>query len=398
MSLLFCVISQLILLMLFENPFASMRLTPLYALFFIVMGFWSGQVGAFSETEIESLRDSGAKALSKSPWRTHFSLALQRGLAFDSRFVSRNSAADSLQKKEIQWKDLLNPNISGSLADMRHLYYSARVQIHYSLKERFSNSPFLKKTELFLSGAFVTPFSGYPHRTNRHDYGAWDYMGYGLRDMAFGATRPLYNRENFFIEGGLALVPYPLSLFSKEAGFRGRIQGILSALYFLKKSKKASLFLDSSHSLAYSHYVKKTADSGYRDNIPFDTIHSLGFGFRQAFINCLPGFSRAFFLKRFGWRSFACAPSSVRVFASYYLGIDSYLARFVLDGAQNHDLSLGIGASWRLARGWFLSPALQWKDRVYVYSPRHKEVKKASKTQWLSLKRSLVSLSLSVSF
>ena len=344
------------------------------------------------------MRDSGAKSASPRPWRAQISLGLQRGLQFDSRMGNINRAVRAPGgKRSNRLKDLFNPNISGSLADVRNLFYSLRFQANYSLKNQ--KSSFLKKTELFIRGAFVTPLPGYSQKTRLHEYkGFSSYMGYGLRDIAMGLTAPLYTAQSFFSEWGISLVPYPLSLFSREAGFRGRLGTNVSALYFLKKSKAWSLSLESSHAIAYSHYVKRTADSGYRDNIPFDMTHLAGLRLGQNAVNCLPGFAKPFFIKNFGAKSFKCAPSSVRVFASYYLGIDSYLARYVLDGAQSHDLGLGAAVSWRLGRALFLGAALQWKDRVSIYSPRHAEVKKSDKTRWFDWDRMVLSLSLSASF
>ncbi|MDE0092855.1 MAG: hypothetical protein OXN83_06190, partial [Oligoflexia bacterium] len=134
---------------------------------------------AFSETELDSLESSGSKSLSQSPWRTQVSFSLQRNTLLNSSYID-NTGRDISNPWSFKTKD--------SLLDPSSLYYAFSLNLNYSLAKKIKERPFLnwlKKTELFLSSSFRTPFFGY-RRNELKGYSALDYIHYALGDIALG--------------------------------------------------------------------------------------------------------------------------------------------------------------------------------------------------------------------
>ena len=301
-------------------------------LFFIFL-FFPYQIFGFSETELDSLENTGKKSFSERSFRTQMGFALQRNLEVNSRI-----------------NDLFNINKDTSLLDLSNLYYILSLNLNYSLGTWAKNYgyPFLKDIELFVSGSFRSPFKGYKNYLKSYTF--MDYFQYALGDIISGFSIPTYNQGSFLSYFSLSFLAFPSSRFSKEAGLLTTVSGTMTLLYFLKRGKKWNLLFSSNHDLSHSQYNKPATDSkGKNYNIPFDMGNSGSFIYKQSYNKFIP--------------------SNISLSLSHYFGINT-------KWTQNHDLTLSVSSSWKLKDRLYMNFSVRWKDRVYLYNPYNEKVQK----------------------
>ena len=180
-------------------------------------------------------------------------------------------------------------------------------------------------------------------------------------------TLPIYKKETFFSDVSLALIPYPLSKFSQEAGLISSVSGAVSFLYFLKKKAQWNLALSSNHSLVYSHYTKaegKDSAEAYVISTPLSTSQMASISYRQNGKKYLP--------------------SSINISSVHYLGIDAA-------GIYNQDLTLSLTTSWKIKDRFYLNVSLSWKDRLDVYHPKDSSIRLHNNFEWFKKDRTVIS-------
>lgn len=335
----------------------------LFLFFSTVCVFFPQSSPGFSETDIDSLESTGKKSFSSRPWRTQFSVTLQRNLLLNSHY-SDNTGRDI--------RKLFDTDEEASFLDFSNLYYTLSLNLNYSLGETIKHLgyDFLKNTELFLNNSFQSPVTGYNNILE--GYGPVDYIHYALGDIAIGFTTPVYKKEDFFSELSFSLVPYRLSRFSKEAGLLTAANGTISFLYFFKKRSKWSLALSSSHSLAYYHYTKEAADKdGIVYNIPKETRQTGSFIFKQNFNKYMP--------------------ANIQISSTHFFGIDKLSTRI-------HDLTFSSAFSWKIKNRVYMNFSIRWKDRIDFYHPDNKQVRKKEPTRWFNWDKYVFSIGGSYSF
>ena len=305
----------------------------------------------FTEAEIDLLESTKEKDLASSPWTAQFDFALQRNLLLPSRL---SNSQEQGQKKNSEGKsrlsDLLNPYKDTSLLDLSNLYYTLNLSLNYSLRNIAEDLQYewLKTTKLFLNSSFNSAFK--PSKLKVKGYGYIDYIQYALGDIIGGFKVPAYSRGNFLSSLSFSFIAFPLSRYSREAGLWTTVDGTVNFLYFLKKTPEWDVALSSSHNLAYSHYEKDSADPrGYNNNVPYDTSQSFSLIFKQS-------------LNKY-------FPFSTRLSSSHYFGINTYRTRL-------YDLTLGCSSSWKVKDSLYFNFSISWKDRIFVYNPYHKKVRK----------------------
>lgn len=344
------------------------KLLPFYFLILISpLSAWS-----FSETELDSLESSGTKKLSQSPWRTQVGFRLQRNTLLNSSYTD-HTGQDHISP--------LDPDEKYSLLDPSSLYYGISLTVSHSLSDiiqgkqiqtgKYSFLKWLKNTELFLSGSFSTPVSGY--RNHYKNYNALKYLHYAVGDISLGLITPVYSKDNFFSDISFFLTPFPLSGFSQEAGFQASFGGGISLLYFLKKETTWSFALSLSQRSSFREYKKETVDiGGLVVNTPFSAIQGGSLIYRQNHHN-------------------KYIPSNVRISANYYFGVD-------FEKVRNHDLGLAVSSSWKIRNRTYLSCSLSWKDRVSVHSPQDPDIRLVNPVNWFSKNKTVFSIGGSYSF
>ena len=327
-----------------------------FLLSFFLLHFPLSSFG-FSETEVEALEATGKKSISSKPWRTLFRFSIKRNTLLNSSYTDRKGGDQRLINP-------LDPKGKNSLLDSSSFYYTLSLNVNYSLKD-IKSFDFLQKAELFLSGLFNSPITGY--RNYLEDYGPWQYIHYGLGDIKTGLTIPVYRKETFFSDASLALMPYPLSRFSQEAGLISSVSGSVSFLYFLKKEAQWNLALSSNHNLVYRHYTKaegKDTAEAYVISVPLSTNQMASIIYRQNGKKYLP--------------------SSVSISSVHYLGIDAA-------GIYNQDLTLSLTTSWKIKNRLYLNASLSWKDRLDVYHPKDSSIRLRNNFEWFKKDRTVIS-------
>ena len=320
----------------------------------------------FSDTELDSLAKSGSKSSSQSPWRSEISWQAQRNALLNSSYTN-NRGQDLTNPLSLKAKD--------SLLDISTFYYSFSFTLYYSLEKSLQDktSAFLnriKKTELFLSSSFSSPVLG--HKNELKDYGFLDYAHYALGNLNLGAVTRVYSSEKFFSDFSFFLSPLPLNRFSQEVGFLFSYGGKVNFLYFLKKSGSESWSLSSGHLLAFSEYSKETADLGAEIvNTPLSAVQSLALTYRQS--------ARSYI------------PSSLSLSAEHYLGLN-------FEKQVNQDLSFSLRSSWKIKEQLYVSGALSWKDRVYIFNPDQPEIGLVNPVEWFGKRKTVFSLGASYRF
>ena len=355
------------------------------SLFFTLLLFWlHPQFGfAFSESELDSLENSGKKTFSKSPWRTGLSFGLQRNVSLNTFHFAGYEAQQSA----------FSIDEKGSLLDISSLYYSLGVIFNYSLSETATklNYDFLKNTELFLAGSFETPFTGYNSHFEKYD--AWQYFHYALGDITFGFATPIYNREKFFTDLSFSSL-LPLSKFSQEAGLFSGINGNLNFLYFLQKKSNWSIVISSSHALYYRHHTKTPLDraegaldrhksrndkelthdrDGRKHSTPWSTRNSGSVIFKQS--------------------SYKAFPTRVSFNLGHTFGIDTRKTR-------THYLSWSGASSWKIKDRFYLNMSIRWIDSIHISNPvpKHEDITKNQSIGWDDLRKYVFSIGGSYSF
>ena len=199
-------------------------------LFFPVFAF------SFSSAELDSLESSGSKSSSQKTWQTELNMGLKRNLEIGSH---------------LNISELFASKKNTSLLDFSNLFYFVSLQTAYSFKKIAKKYDFLKKMRIFAAGGFNSPFK------DKKILSYADYIYWGLDDITIGLNHPLYKKQNFFSEFSLYYIPFPLSRFARKAGLFMSAGGLVNFIYFLKKEKKESLALFSSHSLGTSRFNKE---------------------------------------------------------------------------------------------------------------------------------------------
>ena len=312
------------------------------------------------------MESSGKKSSFSSPWQTEISFSLQRNVLLNSFYANREG-------EDYRKRNPFDLNEENSIFDFSALYYAVFLNFNYSLAERGKNwkHSFLKNMELFLNSSFSSPVTGY-YRGQLSKYGPKEYIHYALGNVGFGFKIPSYKRENLLGDFSFSFVPYPLSRFSQEAGLLVSGRGTANFLYFLKKQKKWHLAVSSSHSLTISEYSKRHADyEKFIPNTPVSITQSGSFIYRQNHSQYIP--------------------SSIRLFAAYYLGKD-------LEKTYNHDLTLSVSASWKIRDRMYFTSSLKWKDRVYIHNLDKPSIEKKTDVGWGDPSRYVFSLGGSYSF
>ena len=313
-------------------------------LFFPCFGF------GFSEIEIDLLESTEEKDMASSPWRAQFDFALKRNLLVDSSLLDSQEPRQQRnpEDKDAVFSNLFDPYRDTSLLDPSNLYYELSLNLNYSLRGIAEDLQYewLKNTELFLNNSFNAAFK--PSELNMKGYGYIDYIQYALGDIIGGFKVPAYSRGKFLSSLSFSFIAFPLSRYSREAGLWTTVDGTVNFLYSLKKTPEWNVALSSSHNLAYNHYKKKTANAK-KYNVPYDTNQSLSLIFKQS-------------LNKY-------FPSSTQLFSSYYFGINTYKTQF-------HDLTLGCSSSWKVKDRLYFNFSISWKDRIFIYNPYDKNVRK----------------------
>ncbi|MDE0091791.1 MAG: hypothetical protein OXN83_00725, partial [Oligoflexia bacterium] len=277
---------------------------------------------SFSETELESLETEGTKTFSKSPWRRDMGLSLIRNLEIETRhrsFLEEEKNQDNKSGKA----NFCEFNKKDSLCDLSSLFYKLDFTLYYSLAqwaEKYFNNSFLKNTEFFLGGYFMSSIK--PGLClERKGYN--NFMGYikcGVSDMTSGWTTLIYKKDSFFSYFNFSMLVWPLSQKSKDVTLKTAFNSSISTLYFLKKQEKWSGAISSNHSLSYNHFtspIPKKATLAY--NNPFDTSQQLSLIFKQNFNKYLP--------------------ANTALFISYNLALDTYKTYWVKHHIEKHSHS-----------------------------------------------------------
>ena len=373
----------------------------LFFLIFPVLAF------SFSETELESLEDSGTKTFSKSLWRRDISFSLIRNLDVEAKYKPFSIKNQEENEKLYFSCDFYRKS---SLCDLSSLYYNLNFTVYYSFglwAEKYLNYSFLKQTELFLSSSFLSALKT-GGCFNRKGYSNLaGYMKCGIREILGGWTAPIYQRDNFFSYFNFSMILLPLSQESKDATLKTAFEGAVSALYFIKKQDKWSGAVSSSHSLTYNHYADPFTQQGsYNYNNPFESSQRLNLIFKQRLNKYLP--------------------ANTTLFISYSLAIDTYKTYWhklhtessaaqstlkdldkcpstnkaggiIACGNRWKRLALGWASSWRLDQRVYIRFAVNWKDLIDVYNPIHEDVNLA-KAPSLDLRNWHFNLTASYSF
>ena len=353
-------------------------------LFTLIFLFYPHSSFSFSESELDSLEESGKKTFSKSPWRTELSLGLHRNAHLNTFHSAGYEAQQSV----------FSTDEKDSLLDFANLYYSIGLGINYSFMEvaEKRNYEFLKNMELFLSGSFDTPWTGYNNQFE--DYDAWQYIHYAIGDLTFGLTTPLYQKQGFITYfSSYSLIP--LSKFSQEAGLFSGLSGSLSFLYFLQRKSDWSLAVSSNHALHYRHYIKNPLDrakgdkyqeflarndkelthdrSGHKHTTPLSTGNSGNLIFKQS--------------------AYKVLPTRISFTLGYIFGADTRKTR-------THYLSWSGAASWKVKNHFYLNTSIRWMDSIHISNPvpEHKDITKHIPIGWSDLRKYIFSIGVSYSF
>lgn len=340
-------------------------------------------VFGLSETELESLEESGKKTFSESPWRFELGFSFLRNLQLETRHQALGSSARDNEEDQGVSDSWCDFSKSGSICDLSDLYYRSSFTAYYSLDswmKAYKFYEFLKGTELFVQGAFRSNFAG-GSCANLLDYqnpktGRTTFRGYircGLEDIVLGWTTPVYQKEKLFSFLSFSVILYPLSKRSQDVSLNSSLTGTKSFLYFIEKRKKWSWSVSSSHSFGYNNFTYATAnESASSYNRPFDSSQNVALIFRQSFNKYLP--------------------SRTQISSSYIFALNTYktlseecdysLFKEVACGSREHYFSLGAGSSWRLLKRAFLSASVSWRDLVLIHNPIDENVSSSWKTSF----------------
>ncbi|MCZ0932033.1 MAG: hypothetical protein OXJ52_02655 [Oligoflexia bacterium] len=363
-----------------KSIFLLLLVTPILAL-------------SFSETELESLEDSGRKTFSKNPWRRDMGFSLIRNLDIETRHKNLSQEEGNTDKQN----KFCDPKAEGSLCDLSNLYYNLDFTVYYSLaqwtKKRL-NYPFLKGTEFFLTSYFRSNFSG---GICSDLIGYDNFKGYvecGVGDITGGWTSPIYDKNSFFSYFNFSMIVWPLSKESKDSTLKTAFNSSVSALYFFKKRDKWSGAISSNHSLVYNHFTNpRVGEKGHTYNNPFDSNQQLSLIFKQNFNKYLPANARLFIAYSF----------TINTANTYWIAQDveknsnkywddsggeehqehlatvvkkncpkNNLGSVIVCGNRYQHLALGLSSSWKLDQRAYLALSVKWKDLINVHNPFNK--------------------------
>ena len=371
-------------------------------LLFILLFAFPSLLFGFSETELESLEDSGTKIFSKSPWRKSIGFSLLRNLEIETRHenftnIDTDSDQENLSKKRDK---LCDPQAEDSLCDLSNLYYSWDFTVYYSLAQwskKYLNYSFLKGTELFLGSAFTSNFSG---GDCFHLEGYDNFTGYikcGLGDISGGWTMPVYKKgSNFFSYFNFSSIIWPLSKKSSDASLKTSLNASISTLYFIKKQDKWSGAFSSNHSLAYNHFTQPiTENKGYSYSNPLNSKQQINLIFKQSFNKYLPAntnLSLSYNLVLNTENTYWILDYIEETSTAYWneageqykeflpvikenCTIKNYLGSVIACGNRYHQLALGLNSSWKLKQRAYLTLSARWKDLIKVNNSFNKKVR-----------------------
>ena len=367
-------------------------------LLFSIFIIFPSLVFSFSETELESLEDSGTKTFSKSPWRRDTGFSLIRNLDIETRHKHFSTEEQKQENSSAKKNRFCDPDKEGSLCDFSNLYYKWDFTLYYSVVswvEKYFNSSFLKDTEFFLGGSFTSNFKGGACSHLKGYNSLTGYLKCGIGDILGGWTTPIYQKDSFFSFFNFTMVAWPLSKESQSATLKTAIDGSLNTLYFIKKQKEWSWALSSSHSLAYNHFTVPATDNGHNYNNPFDSSQQLSLIFKQRFNKYLPSntslsvaYSSTINTDNTSWlaRYVEAEQTKYNFFNVVSEDHKKYLETVVKEkcrpkgkiesviacGNRYQHLSLGISSSWRLDHRVYLTLSVRWKNLIKAYSPLNK--------------------------
>ena len=360
-------------------------------LFFILLIFPS-LAFSFSETELDSLEDSGTKIFSKKPWRKDFGFSLIRNLDVEAGHRSFSGKAES-EKKEDSGGKFCDFNSDNSICDLSDLYYSLDFTVYYSLlkwAEKHSSLSFLKSAEFFLSSSFSSSFkSGNCSHLEGYD-NLSGYLKCGIGDVSTGWTLPFYQKDNFISYFNFSVLLFPLSKKSQDLSLKTGLNGSISALYFIRKREKWSWAFSSQHSLAYNYFTKPWGKDWTSFNNPFSSGQALSLILKQNLNKYLPANSSLsvgynftvnadntywYAIEMEQWmegRSTGLPGPELRDFLPVIKKECSVKNRFgtvLACGNRYHELSLEGSSSWKLDKRWYLRLAVKWRDLISVHNP-----------------------------
>ena len=365
---------------------------------------------SFSETELDSLEDSGTKTFSKSPWRRDIGFSLIRNLDLDIGHSNFSIESPKEGNKSNTARRFCDFNKKASVCDLSSLYYKLDFTVYFSLEkwaEKRFNYSFLRETEFFLGGAFISSLkSGICLR--RKGYGNFKgYIQCGIGDIKGGWTMPVYKKDPFFSYFTFSTIVWALSQESKDVSLRSSLSASLSLLYFIKKQEKWSWAFSSNHSLTYNHFsdpVPKQAKLAY--NNPFDTNQQLSLILKQNFNKYLPANTSLFVLYSLAidtyktyWHRRHIENSNRESILKDLDKCDSRskLGSVITCGNRWQHLSLGVSSSWRLAQKTYMRFSVNWKDSLFLHNPIHEKVG-LKRTPSLDLQNWYFNLRISYSF
>ena len=348
---------------------------------------------SFSETELDSLEDSGTKTFSKSPWRNNFGVSLIRNLDVEAQHKNYSGRVEIGEEKKSGNK-LCDFNSDNNICNLSDLYYSLNFTVYYSLlkwAEEYSRLSFLKDAELFLNSSFTSNFKG-GICSNLEGYdNLKGYLKCRVGDISTGWTLPFYQKGAFISYFNFSALLFPLSKKSQDLSLKTGLNGSISTLYFLKKWEKWSWAISSQHSLAYNYFTKPWGDEGWsKFNTPFAIGQGLSLILKQSLNKYLPantslsvGYNFIINAQNSYWYAIEMAKyiegrltdlpaKEMREDLPVIKEKCDFKNRFgsvLACGNRYHEMSLGASSSWKLDKRWYLRLSVKWRDIISVHHP-----------------------------
>ena len=346
---------------------------------------------SFSETELDSLEDSGTKTFSKIPWRNNFGFSLIRNLDVETQHKNYSGELKSREDKE-SGSQFCDFNSDNSICDLSNLYYSLNFTVYYSLlkwAEAYSRLSFLKGAELFLSSSFTSNFKA-GNCSNLKGYNNLrGYLKCGIGDVSGGWTLPVYQKDKFISYFNFSALLFPLSKKSQDLSLKTGLNGSISTLYFVKKREKWSWAISSQHSLVYNYFTKPWGNEHWNKfNNPFATGQGLSLIFKQSLNKYLPantslsvGYNFIINAQNSYWyaiemeksiegrlTNLPAAREDLPVIKKK-CGVKNRFGSVLACGNRYHEMSLGASSSWKLDKRWYLRLSVRWRDLISVHHP-----------------------------